>query len=508
MAEDKSPVRYTPEQELAIVKASNEMLGSAIDGLIERGVDQSIVDSVRNAMDENLQYARNKYGASESDVKNARYHGANISYIKSYEDRLRMQGKTHEDMQRKAIASVTTGEQETETPERRERKVHGVGLNEEDGRVVSEDEYNEAEGTPQQKRRARKKKETGQDEPVKRREQIETMDTEPVETLVAPEEKKNPKPERVDSSNYDIEQFNLADIPDYVQYDIIPLPSNGECYPHKKGRIPVAYLTAADENLIASPNMYRDGKLLDVMLRRKVLDKSINVDDLCSGDRDAIILWLRATSYGDEFPITANDAETGKTYETVVKLSSLKYKELKLKGDDEGLLTYKTSRGDIIKFKYISKAEEDDIRDKIAAEMSDYTRFTALADLGRLKDSVANVELSDESRKMVDEDIEELGTLLDKDGGFVNEDAEDAYPAVITEQMIRYTVSVNGNKDRDYIERYIENLRSKDALDYRNFITENRPGVDFKITVNRPESDGGGSFSTFLGLDDTIFINI
>ena len=510
MAEEKTPIKYTPEQELAIVKASNEMMDSAIEGMIERGVDQSIIDSVRGAMDENLRYARDKFGATETDVKNARYHGANISYIKSYEDRLRMMGKTDEDMRRKGIASVSSGPQESQEqlPTRRERNVRGAGLVEGDGSVVSESEYLEADGTPSQKRRARRKRETGKDEPVHKKEYIDTiMFDEPTETLAEPEEKKSETVDVLDSHNYGVEQFNLSDIPDYVQYDIIPLPSNGQCYKHKKGRIPVAYLTASDENIIASPNMYRDGKLLDVILRRKVLDKTVNVDELCSGDRDAIILWLRATSYGDEFPITARDAESGKNYDTVVKLSSLKYKELKLKGDEDGLLTYKTRRGDVIKFKYISKAEEDDVRDKIASEMSDFSRITAIADLETLRETVERVEMDDESRKMAEEDLGELLTLIDKDGSYVNENAEDAYPAVITEQMIRYTVSVNGNKDRGYIKTFIENLRSGDALDYRNFISENRPGVDFKITINRPESDGGGSFDTFLRLDNTVFIN-
>ena len=40
-----------------------------------------------------------------------------------------------------------------------------------------------------------------------------------------------------------------------VQYDIIPLPSKGECYMSKIDKLPVAYLTAADENLITSPNL-------------------------------------------------------------------------------------------------------------------------------------------------------------------------------------------------------------------------------------------------------------
>jgi hypothetical protein len=74
--------------------------------------------------------------------------------------------------------------------------------------------------------------------------------------------------------------------------------------------------------------------------------------------------------------------------------------------------------------------------------------------------------------------------------------------------MIIHTKSVNGNDDREYVRGYIENMRTKNALAYRNFFLENEPGVDFKITINIPESDGGGSFDTFLGISDTIFINL
>ena len=74
--------------------------------------------------------------------------------------------------------------------------------------------------------------------------------------------------------------------------------------------------------------------------------------------------------------------------------------------------------------------------------------------------------------------------------------------------MIKYTVSVNGNTDRMYIENYINNMRTKEAYAYRTYVMNNKPGVDFNITVNIPESDGGGSFDTFLTTDDTIFLNI
>ena len=44
--------------------------------------------------------------------------------------------------------------------------------------------------------------------------------------------------------------FNNIDMD--VQYDVISLPSNGECYRNKTERVPVGYLTAYDENFILS----------------------------------------------------------------------------------------------------------------------------------------------------------------------------------------------------------------------------------------------------------------
>lgn len=151
--------------------------------------------------------------------------------------------------------------------------------------------------------------------------------------------------------------FDFSSVPSYVQYDVLPLPSKGQCYPKNSplrcGRIPVAYLTAADENIIASPNVYRDGKLLDIILDRKILDKRINANDLCSGDRDAIILWLRGTSYGEDFPISATNPETGKQYNVTISLSQFDYKKFELEGDENGLFDFETNNGDLIKFKFL-----------------------------------------------------------------------------------------------------------------------------------------------------------
>ena len=115
---------------------------------------------------------------------------------------------------------------------------------------------------------------------------------------------------------------------------------------------------------------------------------------------------------------------------------------------------------------------------------------------------------------MEESDIEDIRGCLTDIKDIINESVkenlidEKTVISAITDRMIAYTVSINGNTDRNYIKKYIENMRSNDAYRYRNMYNENIPGVDFKLTVNVPESDGGGSFTTFLKLGNDVFLNI
>ena len=138
--------------------------------------------------------------------------------------------------------------------------------------------------------------------------------------------------------NMDESMYNNID--PNAQYDIIPLPSRGECYKNKIDRIPVAYLTASDENLITSPNLYESGSIINILLKKKILNKDIDVDSLVSGDVDAIMVFLRGTSYGNNFPITATDPKSGKKIDTDVDLSKLKYRQFTLKGDENGYFDF------------------------------------------------------------------------------------------------------------------------------------------------------------------------
>lgn len=502
-----------PKKNISIIKAQNEMLEQARLTCIERGdVDDGIISQIEGAKEDNLRLAMSQYGATPEDVANAQYHGASIKDIKAYENRLKKKGLTDEMVHQKNLKiSSASGSKELRDDSERfktnKRTQAGVGKVDDTASVqsVSQSVETEQQQPTEKKRRERRKSDkTNNDVDESKIEitvnpdrTIEEQKPEPVE--VKPEPKKADKKEKLL-----VESFNLDNIPDYVQYDIIPLPSNGQCYKHKKSRVPVAYLTASDENLIASPNMYRDGKLLDVILKRKILDKDFNVDELCSGDRDAIILWLRATSYGDEFPIVATNPENGKQYNISVNLSEFKYYDFNLESNENGNFEYQTDNGDVFEFKFLNRADEDELKNNIIGSRNESNRIAMLKSVASMAAVMDDMEFSEEDRQHLKEDVDEIIEIV---GGEIPDVGEMAYANTITEQMIIHTVAVNGNTDKEYIKNYVENMRAKDARAYRDYFTKNRPGVDFSLKVNIPESDGGGSFDTFLRLDDTVFLN-
>ena len=291
-----------------------------------------------------------------------------------------------------------------------------------------------------------------------------------------------------------------------VQYDLIPLPSDGECYKSKINRIPVSYLTAYDENFITSPNLYRDGIVIDYLLKNKVMTDEIDVMDLVSGDADAIILFLRATGYGPDFPISVKDPKTGENINTNVDLTKIKTKKFKLKGDENGYFDYELPLSKRkIKFKYLTRREERKLEEMSKLE-NEATRAQTLRYVSSELKSAIRVDkvLDDNGRqKMISlaQDIDSWAKKIDESGSIT-------VAKFITNRMEMQIMECDGNTDRKYIHEMVKNMPALDALRLRRYMLDNEPGMDFEIEVERPESLGGGSFKTFLEWDDTVFFNI
>lgn len=289
-------------------------------------------------------------------------------------------------------------------------------------------------------------------------------------------------------------------------FDVIPLPSKGECYDNGMSTIAVSYLTANDENMIVSPNLYRDGLILDYLLKAKIKNNNIDPDDLLEGDREAIILWLRATGYGTNYPITITDSRTGVEFDTVVDLTQIKHKPFTLKSDGNGYFDFSLPiSNDEIKFRFLTHGDIKQINMIDIEEQSNVKKDRLKKIVDELHEFIENDDnLSKDEKTKLYEAKRNITKWYEK----IEVDNEMGYTHTLTNRLELSIVSINGNDDREYISEYVQKMNVRDALALRRFITDNEPGLDYTVTVERPESLGGGSMPVFLSLDEYVFLNI
>ena len=235
--------------------------------------------------------------------------------------------------------------------------------------------------------------------------------------------------------------------PNYnAPFDVIPLPSKGKLYKSKKTNIKLAYMTTADENILTSPNLLKSGEFLEILINRKLLEPELRYKDLLPGDRNAIMLWLRATAYGEMYPVTLYD-ENDEPFETEINLNELPTIELNVEPDAEGLFSFEMP---------ISKAN---------------VRFKLLT-----CGDIENIEKILEREKEMNIPVNNANTYK-------------------LENMI---VEVNGDRNKVMIRDFVNYMRVGDSKAFNKYVDSIDTGVDLNIEVGTP---GGGSIKTFLPLN-------
>lgn len=221
-----------------------------------------------------------------------------------------------------------------------------------------------------------------------------------------------------------------------IAYDVVELPSRGIYYPNKRKSVRVAYLTAADENILSSPNLIQSNTVIDELLKRKILDRDIPVDDLVEEDRRAILIFLRNTSFGSDYSITTIDPKTEKEFTFNVDLSVLKIKDFNLVEDVNGEFPYHMKQSNVdITFKFLTRRQENELK--------------------------------------------ELQRSWDGHG----------VAPVVTKRLEMMIKSVQGNKDMMNIHNFVERLPIKDSQDFKKFVEENKPSLDLVQKVKTPSGE-------------------
>ncbi len=252
-------------------------------------------------------------------------------------------------------------------------------------------------------------------------------------------------PSSIDSYIVELSQPNYNS-----PYDTLPLPSEGKLNRGCRESVRVGFMTTADENILTSPNILESGRFLDILINRKILEPSLRYKDLHVGDRNAIMIWLRATGYGEMYPVTLFD-ENDAPFDTEINLNDLRTKKLGAEPDSEGLFDYQfplcRAR---IKFRFLTCGDVDAIE--------------RLVELDKAK-----------------------GIPIDNTSVYT---------------MERMVVEVNGDRNKDTIRIFSNSIRIGDAKKFNEYVESIESGIDLNIVVRTP---GGGSITTFLPLNLNFF---
>ena len=103
------------------------------------------------------------------------------------------------------------------------------------------------------------------------------------------------------------ENFNLP-------HDVVTLPSGGIFYKSKKKSVKIGYLTAADENILINSLSGEKDNIIMTLLRNKMYEHDLRPEELIDGDVEAILLFLRNTSFGPEYDMVLTDPKNGKNF--------------------------------------------------------------------------------------------------------------------------------------------------------------------------------------------------
>ena len=225
---------------------------------------------------------------------------------------------------------------------------------------------------------------------------------------------------------YGQENFNLP-------HDVVQLPSQGKFYKSKKKSVKVGFLTAADENVIMSSNA--DDMVMN-LIRNKVYEPDLRPEEMLNGDIEAILIFLRNTSFGPEYKVNVLDPQTNKRFPVDIMLDELDFKKSSVQPNDNGTF--------------------------------DIT----------LPKSNVNVLI----KPLTWKEIREINKLAE------------SYPAgrvapKVTWTLQKQIVSVQGDTDQGTINRFVEGLPIMDSKYIRNFLSENEPQLDLKKSVITPSGE-------------------
>jgi hypothetical protein len=223
-----------------------------------------------------------------------------------------------------------------------------------------------------------------------------------------------------------------------VPVESVPLPSEGKIYPadsssYKKETIEIKAMTAREEDILTSRALIKKGTVISELLKSCIVDKTINVDKLISGDRNALMTAIRITGYGSDYRVEVNCPECDEKSEQGFQLSELPIKRLTIDpvSDGENAFEYElpVTKKKVV-FRFLTGTDE--------------TNMSTESDRRKKKKLVGDVD------------------------------------NIVTSRLLHAILSIDGIDDKNKISLFVRNMPAKDSRSLRKFMDDNEPGVEMK----------------------------
>lgn len=226
-----------------------------------------------------------------------------------------------------------------------------------------------------------------------------------------------------------------------IPVEAVPIPSEGKVYQkgsslYGRDRLEIKAMTAREEDILASRALIQQGKVVTRLIESCLIDKSVNVNDMLLGDKNALMISIRITGYGSLYKSESTCPVCRKQSKQEFSLSDLEIKRLTIEPIKEGenLFSFKlpaTGKEVLFKFLTVSDDEERSI-------------------------------ISERKRKLMP-DME-------------------VYESV-TSRLEQQVVSIGKTTDRNKINHFVKNMPARDSRALRTYIDKNSPGIDMSTVM-------------------------
>ena len=239
-----------------------------------------------------------------------------------------------------------------------------------------------------------------------------------------------------------IEKLSESDSFSFVTpTEFVDLPSKGKFYPeghplNGAESVEIRYMTAKDEDILTSQTLLKKGIAIERLLQNIIVDKSIRIDELLVGDKNALIVATRITGYGEDYDINITCPVCNASNPHTVNLSELK-----------------TS--------YV----DDDLLTEFNIDKTDNNTFVITLPKSKVNVEVRLLNGRDERQLMVKSEHRKKHKLLE---------------AVLTDQFKSFIVSVNGNDQEKTVSSFIDNMPAYDSRYLRNIYTNITPNIEMQ----------------------------